>query len=114
MTDMTEINTQEGTTEYKQIVCTTFMEVVFEIAKHTLNGWKVVQEGAYPFQHYNGLFEVNFIKNAETIREAAEKIQAAVDGKGVMTKEKRVEIMNNARKVRMDNLEKKKGAEAKE
>jgi hypothetical protein len=30
----------------------------------------------------------------------------------VMTKEKRVEIMNNARKVRMSNLEKKKAVEA--
>lgn len=114
MSEIIETNTTEGTTEYKQIVCTTFMEAVFEIVKHTLNGWKVVEEGAYPFQHYNGLFEVNFYKNAETIRAAAEKIQAAVDGKGVWDKAKKVENMAKARQTLKANRENKKSAEAEE
>jgi len=108
MTDIIETNTTAGTTEYKQIVCTTFMEAVFENEKHVLNGWGVVSQEAYPFQHYNGLFEVNFYKNAETIKRAAEKIQAAVDGKGVWTKEDKIENMAKARETLKANREKKK------
>jgi hypothetical protein len=112
MSDIQEASTQEGTTEYKQITTPNFLEIVFEIEKHVNNGWAVSQE-AYPFAHYNGLFEVNFYKNAKTINLAAERVQAAVEGKGVWTKDKKVENMNKARETRMANLEKKKAAEAK-
>lgn len=110
MSEIIETNVVEGTTEYKQSLYVTFLEAAPDIAKHALNGWEVDEKNAYPFQHYTGLLEVNYFKNAETIRRAADKIQAAVEGKGVMTKEKRVEIMNKARETRMANLEKKKAA----
>lgn len=113
MSEIIETNITEGTTEYKSLVTPNFLEIVYDLEKHLQNGWIVSQE-AYPFASFTGLYEVNLIKNAKTIALAAERVQSAVDGKGVMTKEKRVEIMNNARKVRMDNLNKKKAAEAKE
>lgn len=113
MSEIIETNTTEGTTEYKSLVTPNFLELVYDMEKHLQNGWIVSQE-AYPVANILGLYEVNLVKNAKTIALAAERVQSAVDGKGVMTKEKRVEIMNNARKVRMDNLDKKKATEAKE
>jgi hypothetical protein len=112
MSDIRETSTQQGTTEYKQITTPNFLEIVFEIEKHVNNGWAVSQE-AYPFANIMGLYEVNFYKNAKTINLAAERVQAAVEGKGVWTKDKKVENMNKARETRMANLEKKKAAEAK-
>lgn len=111
MTEIIESVTQEGTTEYKSLVTPNFLELVYELEKHLQNGWIVSQDN-YPVANIMGLYEVNLVKNAKSIALAAERVQSAVDGKGVMTKEKRVEIMNNARKVRMSNLEKKKAAEA--
>lgn len=107
MTDVIETNTTEGTTDYKQVLTPNYMEVVFEIAKHSLNGW-AVSEDAYPFAHYTGLYEVNFYKNAKTIALAVERVQAAVDGKGVWTKEDKIENMAKARETLKANREKKK------
>ena len=111
MSEIIENNVVDGTTEYKSLVTPNFLELVYDMEKHLQNGWIVSQDN-YPVANILGLYEVNLIKNARTIALAAERVQSAVDGKGVMTKEKRVEIMNNARKVRMNNLEKKKAVEA--
>jgi hypothetical protein len=111
MTEIIETTVVDGTTEYKSLVTPNFLELVYDMEKHLQNGWIVSQDN-YPVANIMGLYEVNLVKNAKTIALAAERVQSAVDGKGVMTKEKRVEIMNNARKVRMENLEKKKAVEA--
>ena len=109
MSEIMENTTAEGTTEYKSLVTPNFIELVYDMEKHLQNGWVVSQE-SYPVANILGLYEVNLIKNARTISQVAGRVQSAVDGKGVMTKEKRVEIMNKARETRMANLEKKKAA----
>lgn len=98
MTDLTETATADRTTEYKTFVTTNFHEIAEEIAKHASYGW-VIEPSRPPFFNFF-LYEVHMIKNADTIALAKSHFDASLEGRDVMTKEKRQENMAKARAAR--------------
>jgi hypothetical protein len=103
MTDLIETTTEDRTTEYKSIVTTNFFEVANEIAKHASYGW-IVDPSRDPFYNFV-IFEVHLIKNADTIALAKSHFEASLEGRDVMTKQKRQENMAKARAAKKINKE---------
>jgi hypothetical protein len=106
MTDLIETTSADRTTEYKSIVTTNFYEAVVEVAKSASYGW-IVDPDRDPFYNFV-IFEVHLIRNADTIAAAKAHFEASIEGRDVMTTQKRVENMNKARETRMKNLAAKK------
>lgn len=99
-------------TEYKSFVTANFNELMNEVDYSLKAGWAIDPSREPSHNFY--LYEVYLIRNDETIAKAKSLLQIVLDGKTELTKEKRVEIMGNARKVRMDKIAAKKAAEAEE
>lgn len=96
----TEIITEEAAdrnNEYKTLSTPNFIELMYEVEKHLQNGWALSKEdNSYPFFNFF-LYEVHLVKNAATLYAAKERLEAAMEGRDVQTKEKRRENMAKAR-----------------
>lgn len=108
---MTDIQIQESSTrtdDYKTLSTTNFTELVYELEKHLQAGY-AVSEDRYP--HFDFvLYEVHLVRNNQLVQRAKERMEAALAGRDVVTKEKRVENMAKARQARAE----KRAAEGKE
>jgi hypothetical protein len=101
MSDIIETEIKEGATEYKAIVTPNYSEVVEEVVKHKGYGWDIDPERP-PFFSFI-MYEVHLIRNANTIAKAKQQLESAENGRDVMTKEKRQEIMAKARAAKKIN-----------
>jgi hypothetical protein len=98
MSEIIETNDADRTTEYKTFVTPNFHEIAEEIAKHASYGW-IIEPNRPPLFNFF-LYEVHMIKNADTIALAKSHFDASLEGRDVMTKEKRQENMAKARAAR--------------
>lgn len=80
---------------FKTYVSTNFTEIAYEIEKNSHSGWEL-DKIAYPFHNFV-MFEATFIRNPETIERAKDRARVILEGKELMTKERRQESMAKAR-----------------
>jgi hypothetical protein len=104
MSEITETNSKEAAVEHKSFVTPNFEEIMDEAIKYAAYGW-VRDKTRPPFYNFF-LYEVHMIRTAATVAAAKANLEGGEGAREPITKEKRQEIMANARKAKKINKDK--------